>query len=313
MEFQLKTATEYTFRARACSELTKLCWNWSANVTGTTSDGNATAPTNIQVTCKHNNILGRTVVSAKWDAPLNPNGVITHYHVVLDGIATYKYGTGIRNETYGPKARSVPDKSKGAEYENVPYNTNYTVHVSAITRSKHRGASANGSCSMPRSIPPNKDVNELFWSNFRAEDRYMIRLFMPKISERSGPICGYRVYLVRMPQTEGLEIKDLPAAHELEISTYHEVHAANNTKGGAYIAETLSTDIYQNEIFLGDNIRLKDNAKSAAFANVNNENCRRLLNGYIERRAAQGHPTLTIKGSSDDSLLDGRQNFRIHF
>lgn len=35
----LRTATDYKFKVRSCSELTKLCGNWSDEVTGTTMDG----------------------------------------------------------------------------------------------------------------------------------------------------------------------------------------------------------------------------------------------------------------------------------
>lgn len=303
--FQLKTATEYTFRVRACSELTKLCGNWSANVTGTTSDGIASAPTNLRVDCNFYNMSGRTVVSAQWEPPAKRNGVITSYHIELYGFATYRSlkNSALRNETYGPKVKTVNEKQLKAEYENIPFNTNYTVKVSAITRSKKPGTIANASCSTPRSTPA---MSSIFWGNFRTEDKYMIKLYMPDLSERNGPICGYRIYLVRMPQTVGLDSKHLPSVSELNISTYHEVHAPNNTRGGAYIAETLSNDIFQNEIILGDGHSLKDNVNVAGFRNVKNEECRKLLNGHITRRSSPADSIGLVKVTTEDPLLDGK-------
>lgn len=303
---QLRTATEYTFRVRACSELTKLCGNWSANVTGTTSDGIASAPTNLQVNCKYDNISDRTVVSAQWEPPVNRNGMITSYHIELYGFASFRTGKNsiLRNETYGPKVKTVNEKQLRAEYESIPFNTNYTIKVSAITRSKKPGAPANAFCSTPRSVPP---MGSIFWGNFRTDDKYLIKLYMPELSERNGPICGYRIYLVRMPQSVGLDSKHLPSVNELNISTYYEVHAPNNTHGGAYIAETLSNDIFQNEIILGDGNSLKDNVNVAGFRNVPNEECRKLLNGYVSRRSSPVDSIGLVKVTTEDPLLDGKE------
>lgn len=306
IKLQLKTATEYTFRVRACSELTKLCGNWSANVTGTTSDGIASAPTNLQVICNYFNMPNRASVSAQWEPPLKRNGVITSYHIELYGIATYRSGKDLdlRNETYGPKVKTVNERQLRAEYENIPLNTNYTVKVSAITRSKRPGTVVNGSCSTPRSVP---SIEQIYWSNFRTEDKYLIKLYMPRnLSERNGPICGYRVYLVRIPQTVGFDIKHLPSVNELNISTYQEVHAANNSQGGAYIAETISSDIFQNEIILGDGHSLKENINVAGFGNVPNEECRKLLNGYVSRRSSLANSIGLIKVTTEDPILDGK-------
>lgn len=52
----LKTATEYLFQVRACSELTKACGNWSEIVNGTTMDGSASEPINVKIICTHYNI-----------------------------------------------------------------------------------------------------------------------------------------------------------------------------------------------------------------------------------------------------------------
>lgn len=285
---------------RACSELTQLCGNWSANVTGTTSDGIASAPIDLKVECIYNNISDRTVVSAQWAPPIKRNGIVTSYHIELNGFAAYRTGKHLRNETYGPKVKTVSEKQLKAEFENIPLNTQYTIKLSAITRSKKPGTIANGFCQMPRSTPQFK---EIFWRYFLIDDRYMIKLYIPELSERNGPICGYRIYLVRMPQHLGLDSKHLPSTDKLNISTYHEVHDPKNTYGGAYIAETFSNDYFQNDIILGDGHSIKNDV-SGDFNGVHNNECRKLLNGYVppERRSTPANPIGLVRATTEDPL-----------
>lgn len=206
------------------------------------------------------------------------------------------------NETYGPKIKTV-EKQFRTEYENIPFNTNYTIKVSATTRSKRQGVPVIASCSTPRSVPK---VGSIHWENIHTEDKYMIKSFMPNLSERNGPICGYRIYLVRLPQSLSLDSKHLPSINELRISTYSEVHAANNTHGGAYIAETISNENFLNEIILGDGHNVRDNV--AGFRNVRNSECHKLLNGYIKRRAT-ARTIGIIQVTTQDPLLDGKYFF----
>lgn len=294
--FQLKTATEYVFRVRACSELTKLCGNWSSSVTGTTMDGQSTAPINLQIECNYYNLSGRTAVSAQWEAPSTPNGKILSYHVVLNGVAMYRLEKGIlRNETYGPKVKSVNESPQRAEYDNVPLNTNYTLRVSGVTRSKRPGDFASATCVMPRAPP---DIGSILWGKIPSErENAILKLYMPRLTERNGPICGYRVYLVRLPSGVSANEKLLPSIDELALGTYHEIHAANNTQGGAYIAETFSQSTFQSEIDLGDGHSVKDEPSIDSFPDVQNEECRKLLNGHFVHRSP--------KKVVDDDLFDG--------
>lgn len=252
-------------------------------MSGTTSDGLSSAPINVQVECKYYNISGRTTVTAQWDPPLHPEGKIISYQIVLNGFATYRSETGeLKNETYGPKIKSVNEKPQRAEYDGVQFNTNYTVKVSGVTRSRKSGAEATASCTMQRSVP---EIGHPFWGKSIIDfDKWIIKLYLQRLSERNGPICGYRVYLVRLPQAVDSTNGHLPPIDELDISTYQEVHAVNNTRGGAYIAETLSTDIFQKEIFLGDGHSVKNDANIAGFKHIQNEGCRKLLNGYFVRK-----------------------------
>lgn len=262
-------------------------------------DGTSSAPLNLLVDCHYSNISGRTSVMAQWDPPLHRNGKITTYHIVLEGLATFRSDKGApRNETYGPKVKSVDEKLQKAEYENVPLNTNYTIHVSGVTRSKRPGDFATASCGMPRTTP---DIGPTLWGKVKTEsDHWIMKLFLPRISERYGPICGYRIYLVRMPPTATAGAKDLPAVDELQIGTYDSVHSTNNTRGGAYIAEILPYDDYQQEVILGDGHSIRNGDDSDLVRDVKNEECRRLLRGYYDENAKPK--------KKEEVLDDGKSN-----
>lgn len=281
-----------------------MCGNWSANVTGLTSDGIASPPTDLKVHCNFQNHSDRPVVAAEWSPPVKPNGMIFSYTVELNGVASYRSGKNrvLRNETYGPKAKTVlKNETRKAEFDtNIPLNTYYTVKVSATTRNKKPGTIASASCYMPRSTP---QILPIFWGNFRTDDTFTIKMYIQELSERNGPICGYRVYLVRLPQNFGLDIKYLPDISKLNISTYHEVHAEKNTLGGAYIAETFSSDLFQNEIILGDGHSIKNDV-SGGFGDVQNSECRKLLNGFVppSRRSSAANSIGPIRVTTEDPL-----------
>lgn len=271
--FQLKAFTEYTFRVRACSDLTGLCGNWSANVTGPTSDGLASAPVNLKVNCTINS-NGKAAVKVQWEPPLDPNGVLTTYSIVVNGFATYKdeRSRQMRNGTYGPKTKTINENIREAEFE-VPFNTAYTVIVGANTRSRKLGAVATGKCSTQRSVPR---ISNVLWSNVRQDDRYMIKMHIQEASERDGPICGYRIYLIRMSKFMRQSF-DLPPLAKLPITSYAEVHAPENA--GAYIADTFTPDYFQRDIVLGDGHSIKDDMPKDV--KTDNPGCRKILNGYI--------------------------------
>lgn len=254
----LQPATEYSFRVRACSELTKFCGNWSLAVNGTTMDGAPSRPLNLRVFCRQTNVSSRSSVEIHWDVPERPNGVITVYQTVLQGVASYRLSTdGVvltRNETFGPKSK-YEEKMRRTVYDAVPPNTNYTVRVTGITRNKQRpGEAAEASCRMPPTVP-DQPLGKFLWGRVRSGDHstkerpWMINLSMPRISERNGPICCYLVYVVKMPRDVAMQ--DLPHPANMEVFTYHQVHHPNNTRGGAYIAEVVDGGAFQSKLFLG--------------------------------------------------------------
>lgn len=284
----LATATEYSFRVRACSELTQQCGNWSKEVNGTTMDGMASPPLNLKIKCQHLNISRRNRVEIEWDKPTNPNGVVIGFHVVLNGLSTYHTERGMKNETYGPKTKSTRDDERKITFEPVPPNTNYTVSVSGVTRNRRVGDPAHIQCNMPPTVPDN--VGRYLWGKVREENgNWVFKLFLPRVSERNGPICCYRIYMVRIGDMNEI----LPSPEDLDVMTYAEVHAANNTKGGAYIAEILTTEDFQPEIFLGDGRQmegLKDE-KISSGCRMCYQNLQKRVQKKIERITTTPQPS----------------------
>lgn len=288
----LKSATDYEFKVRACNELTKQCGPWSEKVNETTMDGQASKPTDLSVTClAHNASHIRThSVLVNWNSPKITNGKVSHYIIELGGYATYMRDGRPVNDTWGPKTRRVEAPQHKAVYDGVEPNTNYTVTISATTRHHKKGEQAVAKCTMPVSVP--KEIKKIIVTKVKTLDnKCVLRLHIPRVSERNGPICCYRLYLVRMANND----QELPEKPEkLNISTYDEVHSPNNTHGGAYIAEMFPGNYFKSEIILGDGHRYFDNQ------GINSN-----MDG-ICRQCLEGQPFLRVHKSTQDFLMPSK-------
>lgn len=299
----LETFTEYIFKVRACSELTRLCGNWSEPVTGTTSDGLSSEPTNVHVVCDYFNITRRSIVTVTWDPPKFPRGVIVTYNVELIAQAEYRNGFGIKaNDTTikGKSVEPIPETRQKITFEGVSPNTNYTVRISATTRTKKGGPNATAACTMPPTVPDDLPKEKFPWARFKSDKgEWIFKLFLPRINERNGPICCYRIYLVRVPERNQL-LENLP--ENLDVQTYHDVHAVNNTKGGAYIAEVLAAQNFHKEVFLGDG----ENADRNHSLFEHDQSCKSCLRSVtrVSWRRPIKLSTVAPLNPSTESLLD---------
>lgn len=248
MASYLKTATEYFFRVRACNDYIPECGNWSEVVNGMTMDGFSSPPLEVRVTCTHHNVSRRNFVTVEWNPPSKPNGIVMSYQVLLEGTAHFKSDQGVFvNQTYGPKARNI-DRMQETKtiYENVPPNTNFTVSVAAVTRSKKPGEKATATCTMPPTIP--EQVGKTVFGKYQTEDyNWIFKLYLPRVSERNGKICCYRIYLMRV----GSQFNREKSPDDIDVSTFDEVHNPNNTSGGAYLVNIIESSQYQSDILLG--------------------------------------------------------------
>nr|CAD7424727.1 unnamed protein product [Timema monikensis] len=249
---ELQPATTYNFKVSACNEYTK-CGNWSKEVNGTTMDGESGPPENVSVVCRFDNISRTSFVFVTWLPPLHPYGKIVHYNrvawVILEGKATFKNSKGVMETAqYDPKIKFVDEKSNSARFDMIPPNTNYTVRVSGVTRSKSRGTEAVMDCQMPPTVPDKDKLSQFIWVKVEEHGRWLLKLFLPRITERNGPICCYRVFIVKLEPSQ--TVADLPLPEDFPISSYEEVH--HSRRGGAYVAEMFESESLTPEVFLGD-------------------------------------------------------------
>ena len=82
-------------------------------------------------------------------------------------------------------------------------------------------------------LPDKQKLAQLNWTKIEEQGRWLFQLHIPRVSERNGPICCYRIYLVRMEDQQ--KIAELPSPEDLSIVSYQEAH--RTPKGGAYVAE----------------------------------------------------------------------------
>lgn len=117
-----------------------------------------------------------------------------------------------------------------------------------VTRSRTPGKDAVGNCTAPVTVPDRDSMNMRSWRKIENQGRHLFKLYLPRISERNGPICCYRIFLVKLPLRK--TVGDLPPPEEINVYSYQYVHST--PVGGAYIAETFDSDQLLTEVFLGD-------------------------------------------------------------
>jgi protein-tyrosine phosphatase len=246
---ELDPATNYNFQVAACSEYSGICGPASDIVNGTTMDGISGPPSNPTIQCRFDNISQISFVHVTWQAPLKPHGIILYYNVHLEGSSSFINDQGIlEHTTWGPKLKSVSENTFNTRFNNVSANTNYTVKISGVTRTKKNGETVDLHCTMPSMLPDKQKLSQLYWMKMEEQGKWLFKLLIPRVSERNGPICCYRIYLVRMEDQQ--KLAELPAPEGLLIVSYQEAH--RTPKGGAYVAEMFTSSTFHGEIFLGD-------------------------------------------------------------
>ncbi|XP_046682093.1 tyrosine-protein phosphatase 69D isoform X2 [Homalodisca vitripennis] len=246
---KLSSATTYLIRGRACSEYTFQCGNWSEYINGTTMDGVSGPPENVTVICRYDNITRSSVVFVTWTPPSQPNGKIVYYNVVLQGSARFRNEKGVEDHvTWGPKAKNINEILHSARFDMVPPNTNYSVKVAGVTRIRGGGLEAVQHCHMPPTTPDREKLRSINWGKVEEHGRWLLKLFMPRVSERNGRICCFRVFVTKLEQHQS--VADLPPPQDSHIYSYQEVHY--NKRGGTYLADMFESDALSSDIFLGD-------------------------------------------------------------
>lgn len=234
-------------------------------------DGPPGPPQNVQVQCKFDNISQTSFVFVQFEPPIKPNGKIVHYNVVLNGISIFKNARGQPDrKTFGPKIKYVDEKLHNARFEMIPANTNYTVDISGTTRSKKHGEKISVNCTMPPTVPDKENLLKFYWTKLEHDGKFQFKLAIPKISEHTGAICCYRVFMVKLKSHQ--TIAELPPPDEMVISSYNQVHMVGS--GGAYVAEMFTSDLGLSWVFLGDGSTL----------NSSNTGCSKCTGKYIYQK-----------------------------
>ncbi|KAJ8667803.1 hypothetical protein QAD02_009466 [Eretmocerus hayati] len=245
----LEPATKYKFKISACNEYTRHCGNWSKEFEAETLDGVPSAPQNLTVSCRFDNISRTSLMSMHWEAPLKRNAIITQYKIEITGKATYRDdGSRIKTEQIRPFVDHVDFQHNSFKKNQLPPNTNYTVRVSCQTRQRFYGDEAVANCTMPVTIPERENLNAKFWHKLENQGRQLFKIYMPKFSERNGPICCYRIFVVKLAPQKTLA--DLPPPEEIPVFSYQ--HVYSSPSGGAYLAEMFDSSHLSSDVFIGD-------------------------------------------------------------
>ncbi|KAG6443605.1 hypothetical protein O3G_MSEX002936 [Manduca sexta] len=246
----LEPHTTYVFQVCACSDYTRTCGPMSLEMEAATLDGTPGKPSRVNVSCDAN------VMNLTWGPPEKPNAEIKGYTMELTGKAEYKDRNGkLNTATWGPLSKFMANDSTSVRFNDLQPNTKYTVHLSAMTRTRRRGQKETKYCTTAYAPPDHPPRPR--WRKILEDDKYLFKMYLPRISERNGPLCCYRVYMVRLAPNSGWP--KLPPPKNITIVEYEEAHA-QHAVAGAYIADIFSSDRFPNdsELVLGDDKMLYD-------------------------------------------------------
>ena len=105
---------------------------------------------------------------------------------------------------------------------------------------------------MPVTVPDRESLNSRVWYKIvnPSDNRQLIKIYTPRISEKNGPICCYRIFVVKLAPQDNLRLIRPP--EEMDVYTYQDVSQAQRT--AAYLAEMFDGNHIPSEIIIGDGI-----------------------------------------------------------
>lgn len=68
-----------------------------------------------------------------------------------------------------------------------------SVKVAGVTRIRGGGLEAVQHCHMPPTTPAPEKLRSINWGKVEEHGRWLLKLFMPRVSERNGRICCFRL------------------------------------------------------------------------------------------------------------------------
>ncbi|XP_066940417.1 tyrosine-protein phosphatase 69D [Macrobrachium rosenbergii] len=246
----LKPATQYEFKVAACMDVYeepgKDCGEYSVPVNGRTLNGVPNRISDLLVDCKQNTQTAANTVIIRWKPPNTTNGIIDHYKIEIIETASFINEEGQRRYYNNEYKENVPGSARNYTYFKGLPNTNYTIKVYAGSRRQY-SSPLSAVCRMPVWVPVPERVS---WWKYIHEGQTVLKLPVPRVSQRNGTICCHRIVVVKLAGDSTLQA--LPSPNKLPISTYEEVHRSPSSTG-AYVAEAFTRlSIKDKYLLLGD-------------------------------------------------------------
>ncbi|KAF0312425.1 Tyrosine-protein phosphatase 69D [Amphibalanus amphitrite] len=193
--------------------------------------------------------LSSAVLFVSWQPPTNADSSLEGYTVTVTGISEYigEDGQSRDQMNYGPESRKVTGQALSTEFVVDP-NTNYTVRVCVGTSEPVCTGGAVASCQVGGGLPAAQHLQTYNWWRVNHYGRWLLLVQVDRVTERSGPICCYRIVMVRL--ANGQELEELPQPDEVPLLSYEEVQARGE---GAYLADAFGSDFDKTQyVTLGD-------------------------------------------------------------
>ncbi|CAG0885919.1 unnamed protein product [Darwinula stevensoni] len=210
----------------------------------------ASPPMKVRVNCQSDQHGSYLHIS--WDPPTQSNGLMfqAEYKVFVEEKSVFLNELGAWEETKDTNVLSAYNRSS-LTIQGIP-NSNYTIQVCVMSRDGQCGTKSRltqvSDCYMGPNLP--EQLPRFTWRKLKSSEKNQIfKVLLVRASERYGPICCYRVVIVRYGDLQG---RELPYPQEISVSTYREAHNHRGQHLTGYIAEMIDSNRFQDEVIVGD-------------------------------------------------------------
>ncbi|CAG2105274.1 unnamed protein product, partial [Medioppia subpectinata] len=259
---QTRTGSHYNFEVKACSVIG--CSEWSDTLDAVTADGHSDPPRNVRVKCIYDNEKNVNNGTVLWESPENPRGVVVGYNVTFEAFSTYRNANNKKVIDQFKEAFELTGNETKLNLILKP-NTNYSVRVCTVNKSgcgllSHITTSTmcQTSATIPFQMPSNIKLEKVRIDDNLDKTSRLLRVYVPRVSERNGVILCYKVIIIRLPNHTNAT-NALPSnPNQLNITTYslahNYVHSLSESQDsiGAYVAEEFNSDNLVNNVVIGD-------------------------------------------------------------
>lgn len=300
----LTAGSLYKFKVRSLSGIGFS--DWSDILDAVTADGHSDPPRNVRLKCYIDSESELNNGTVFWDPPDNSRGSIVGYNISLEAFSSYRNADNRLAIDQFKEAFQVSGNQTLVHNLVLKPNTNYSVRVCAINKSgcgqlSHITSSTmcESSATTPSSLPSNLRLERVKFESLADKSSRLLRVYLPRVSERNGPIGCYKVVIVRLPDHSNAS-EVLPSSPEqLNITSYSLVHSQGKLNQNnydrsisesvsAYIAEEFSSDNLVNNVVIGDGY---------------SSNCNHDIDGRSPRRIiSENESALSL---SSNAIFDG--------